>query len=125
MNSLLLRHCVAYLLLALLPLQALAASRLALCAEITNSSHTAAESMKDCAQMAQSSGPKADDSAPPSHGDKSCWLGSICLASVIAFAMPISHHVIPVERAAPVYFSATTNYRSVILDNLQRPPATL
>src|SRR5690606_30959195 len=84
------RQCITYLLIALLPLQAAAASSLALCTETARQSSTVMPAMDDCAQMAMSPHSKAP--VPHSHESKSCWLGSICLASLMGFAVPNNTH---------------------------------
>jgi hypothetical protein len=126
MTSSFFRQCIAYLLVALLPLQAAAASRLMLCAEMPHAPQVAAAARDHCAQMANAAGmQQPPDSAPHSHDSKSCWLGSICVASVTAFAMPVSGQCLSISSTTPVYPSVMASYRSIIPESPQRPPAFL
>ena len=114
-------RCLAYLLIALLPWQAAAAGRLALCAE--NFSVSAAQTMDHCMQM-NSMGDSASPDSSKTHSN-GCWLGSICIASVSVMAMPGAYHFARMEQGAPIYFSTTAFYLSVVPDTPQRPPNTL
>jgi hypothetical protein len=126
MLSPILRQCVAYLLIALLPLQAAAASRLALCAELANSNHGATTTMAHCAEMAQPAG-SPDQASKMSHPGiaKGCWLGTICLASLGAYALPVQHELPPAVASAQIYPPLTAHYLSIVLDDPQRPPSAL
>lgn len=119
------RQYIACLLIALIPIQAAAAGRLALCAEMTGQSR-AAMTMEHCTQMASMTTSTAKDATPAHHEDKNCWLGSVCSASMAAFALPMKHQFAPIERDASISLSTITlHYRSVILDSPQRPPTIL
>lgn len=125
MSRSLIRQCIAYLLIALLPLQAAAASRLALCAEM-GMTHMTPQSMvggEPCAHM---------DAMPPSPTDKSatsntghCWLGSTCLGGLMILAVPATYAGVHIERNSPLYLPHTTLYHSIISESPLRPPATL
>lgn len=124
--------CVAYLLIALLPLQAVAAGRLALCAENPSElawpsasvqTKTSVRQMDRCAQMASMQVPAAD--ATKSTGKPTCWLGSICVVSLGAMALSAPYKVSPAQHSVPIAFSTSAVYLSIISDTPQRPPATL
>jgi hypothetical protein len=118
-------RCCVYMLIALLPLQAMAMSRMAACGDMTGLAHKSAVPMDNCAQMANMSPSSTKDSSSHHHKTTSCWLGSVCLANVVALAVPMKLSSPAMERSAPAYPSVVTHYRSVILDDLQRPPVIL
>lgn len=128
----LIRQCIAYLLIALLPLQAAAASRLALCAQMSETIVRAAPPhVEHCAQMGSMPAQSIDKTAKPST-DKSpasqpsaCWFGSMCIAGLMLMAVPASYADVHIARDTPLYFSLPTFYRSIISDNPLRPPATI
>ena len=121
------RQYLAYLLIALLPLQAVAASRLAVCAELMEGPPQSTVAMEHCEQMADMPLPQSELDTSTSHPHQSpgCWLGSICLVGALAFALPMKQQSTAVERVTPLYLSAIGHYRSVVLDSPQRPPTTL
>ena len=127
MMSSAIRQYLAYLLIALLPLQAVAASRLAVCAELMEGPPQSAPTMEHCEQMADMPLPQSEPDTSISHPHQTpgCWLGSICLVGSVAFALPMKHQSTAMERETPLYLSAIGHYRSVILDSPQRPPTTL
>lgn len=128
-----LRRCIIYLLIALLPLQATAATRLALCAGMDATvsmeaiTPTKDAPMEHCERMDMSKHSAADEiskSATP-HKGMGCWLGSTCVASMLLLALPMDHAVAHVERRVPTHSPLTSNYHSVVAEGPQRPPATL
>lgn len=122
MTRSLLRRCIACFLIALLPLQAAAVGRLALCAELAQASTS--QQMSHCEQMAESALLPAD-SAPHSHEMTGCWLGSVCQVSAISFALPVKPLPATTTTGAAPQPATTALYLSIILDSPQRPPATL
>lgn len=120
-----LRQCFAYLLIALLPLQAVAAARLALCAEDSMGvAKGAMQTMEHCSQMTSMQQSSSSDTTK-AHGNAACWLGSICIASFGVMGLPSTYQFAHIEHSAPSYFSPTALYLSVIPDTPQRPPNTL
>ena len=120
------RHFIARLLILLLPLHAAVAAPLAVCAAMVPPAPADA-AMPHCEQMADSPSPSTLDQTMKldHHPANGCWLGSICLASVSAFAVPmrpVSGQALP---GKPVYAAAASHYRSIILDAPPRPPTTL
>jgi hypothetical protein len=150
MSRSLVRQCIAYLLIALLPLQAAAASRLALCAEMNAAEmgpapHSGISSdttsgaafipadatpmqfmgkSEHCAQMGSMPAPASTDKSSTSH-TSGCWLGSMCLAGMMALALPSTYASVPFERDTPHHIPQTTLYRSIISKSPLRPPTTL
>lgn len=134
MSRFLVRRCIAYLLIALLPLQAAAAGRFALCvamkappAESTN-----IQSMDHCAPMSalqsqRSARASSASSHPvsPSSPHDGCWLGSMCLAGLVPLALPAAYVGVDVERHGSIYPSPTARYLSFISESPLRPPAVL
>jgi hypothetical protein len=122
-----LQRCCIYVLIALLPLQALAISRMAACGDKTSFGQKSAATMDHCAEMAMAgmSPSSTKDSNSHAYKQTSCWLGSVCLAQIMAFAVPVKLASTTIERNAPTYPAIVTHYRSVILDDLQRPPVFL
>jgi hypothetical protein len=126
MSRAFIRRFIASLLVLLLPLHAAAAAPLAVCAEMMPPAH-AKVAMPHCEQMADMPQASAADQATkhdrqPGGG---CWLGSICVAGVSAFAMPMQPVSGQLPRGKPVYAVAASHYRSIILDTPPRPPAIL
>lgn len=119
------RQCVAYFLIALLPLQAAAGSRLALCAEMKNPGHAATMAADHCAQMAAAAESGKETKTPHKPAADGCWIGSICLASLSAMAVPIMPQAAPIKLSALPSPAATGYYQSIILDSPQRPPTFL
>jgi hypothetical protein len=131
------RQCVIYLLIALLPLQATAATRLALCAEmgatVATESATATEyaPMEHCERMDMPNHAATDtalnEGSKPAaqHVGMNCWLGSTCVAAMLLLALPINHVLAHVEHIVPAHSSIASHYHSVIAEGPQRPPATL
>lgn len=136
MSRSLVRQCIAYLLIALLPLQAAAASRLALCAEMSSAEMGAAsfnssaapmhsmERTEHCKQMVSMPAPTSTDKSATSH-TSACWLGSMCLAGLMVLAVPSTYTGVQFERDVPRYLPQTTHYRSIISESPLRPPTTL
>lgn len=124
MSRSLIRQCIAYLLITLLPLQAAAASRLALCAEMgaTHVTMKSMESAEACAHM--DSMPSSTDKSSASDTGN-CWLGSTCLAGLMLLAVPATYAGVQIERNTPLYLPQITIYRSIISENPLRPPTTL
>jgi hypothetical protein len=121
------RQCVIYLLIVLLPLQATAASRMASCAEMKNPDHAATTIMTEhCAQLAAAAGkagnPVDSHQQPKQTG---CWLGSICLATLAVAAIPANDLPGPTKPQTAIFPALTELYRSVVLDDPQRPPTAL
>jgi len=121
----LINRCLAYLLLILLPLQAAAWGRMTVCAEITPPSHSATVSMAHCHDMTARTQPLGDRRSHSHPDGAGCWIGSICIATVAAFAVSTQHSIALVDNNNPTYPSVIALYQSVILDGLQRPPAIL
>jgi hypothetical protein len=119
---------IAYLLILLLPLQAAAAARLAVCAE---SSISAVQTMDHCSQQSMNSSLSRDLSnsdysdATKKQGNTACYLGSICIASFGALAIPSAYHFARIEHERPLHFFTPAFYLSVIPDTPQRPPSVL
>jgi hypothetical protein len=119
------RQYIVYLLVALLSLQAAAAGRMAVCAELGKAAPEIAV-MKHCDHMKDMASPKAaDDSAAHSHKADNCWIGSICLAGMPAFAMPMQQVSASVQQGFLPYFTSPTHYHSIVPDHPQRPPSAL
>jgi hypothetical protein len=129
------RQCLTYLLILLLPLQAAAAGRLALCATLTETTQLNNTAMAEhCAQMdsmprsdtadIQSSDPN-DNHQPHNNQphNSGCWLGSICLAGLGAAALPTAYTTSRIDRITPVPLPHFTYYHSIIAAVPQRPPA--
>lgn len=125
MNSII-RQCIVYVLIALLPLQAAAASRMALCAATMKSDHAATSMAAHCAQLARANS-ESDNPTKLHHDPKQpgCWLGSICLAGLAAIAIPVSHQSSSAESHVAVFPPLTLHYLSIDLDDPQRPPTVL
>lgn len=122
------RRFIARLLILLLPLHAAVAAPLVVCAEMVPAVQTT-EAEPHCEQMAEMA--DSQSSAPEQtmkfdhHPAGGCWLGSICLASVSAFAVPMQPVSGQTLRSKPVYAVTASHYRSIILDAPPRPPTTL
>jgi len=126
MTGSLIHRCLAYLLMVLLPLQAAAWGRMAVCVETAPPARPATVSMANCHDMAMQAQPAVGDMPSHPHPHRAtCWIGSICIATVAAFAVTTQHRIEFVEGSSPTYPSAIALYQSVILDGLQRPPAYL
>lgn len=120
------RQLLVYFLIVLLPFQAAAASRLSLCAEMKMPGHTMASMSDHCAQLAvaaEQSGKTGNSQQHPKQAG--CWLGSICLAGMIGAAIPTNHRIGSVKPSSYEISSVATHYRSVDLDDPQRPPTAL
>jgi len=118
------RQYIAYLLIALLPLQAAAASPLALCAEMVTAGITDVKPAMPCkpiSSMIQSS----STDTPASTHTGACWLGSICLAGHFLMPIPTAYAGIDVGHNSPTYLSEFTFYRSITSESPLRPPASL
>jgi hypothetical protein len=125
MTRSIIHQCIAYLLIAFLPLQAIAAGHLALCAESSAAmTKSGAQTMADCSQMTSMQQSSSLESTT-AHNNSACWLGSICVASVGMIAVPSHYQFIHIEHSAPIYFSTTALYLSITPDTPQRPPTTL
>jgi hypothetical protein len=130
------RQCLTYLLILLLPLQAAAAGRLALCAAVTEPVPSNTTVMSEhCAQMnsmllssttADIQSNDTNDSHQPHSPThiSGCWLGSICLAGLGAVALPAAYTTSRIDRITPVPLPRFTQYHSIIAAVPQRPPAT-
>jgi hypothetical protein len=123
--SVFVRRLVACLLIAFVPLQVTAASRLALCADMIAVPQESAVDSKPCAHMDAMTAEKTAPtlSSPNQHGN--CWLGSICLAGLVLPPMPVVHTNFSIERNPPVYPAQIAIFHSIVLDSPLRPPATL
>ena len=122
--SVFVRRLIACLLIAFVPLQVTAASRLALCADMAPAQQSIAHP-GPCAHMDSMAPEKITDisSSPSHHGN--CWLGAICLAGLTLLPMPVVHAQLSIERNPPLYLAHATFFHSVVLDTPLRPPATL
>jgi len=118
--SLIVRRLIACLLIAFVPLQATAASRMALCAEMGSAS-----SVVPCAHMDSMTTKEISDAPSSSHHNGGCWLGSICLAGLTLPPMPVSHVGINIERNTQTYFAQASFFHSIVPETPLRPPATL
>lgn len=116
------RQCIAYLLITLLPLQATAASPLALCAELTAVQLAGLKPAMPCKQMSSMAHSPSPDTSTHTGA---CWLGSICLAGHFLMPIPVAFAGMDVERYSPSYLPEFTFYRSIVSDNPLRPPAIL
>ncbi|HVL00354.1 MAG TPA: hypothetical protein VM553_11115 [Dongiaceae bacterium] len=117
------RKLLLYLLIMLLPMQAVAMSCLSVCKDVSVPVSNTATVMDHCAEM--NARASTDHSNPPHNKSTTCWLGSVCLAQVAVFAMPIEHRLLTIERDTPAFPTVGVLYRSVILDHPQRPPSLL
>jgi hypothetical protein len=117
--STLIRHFAVYLLVLLLPLQAAASSRFVVCAEMSTAPH--------CDHSATMTTPSADHdmSSKSTHGGSTCWLGSICMASVGFAALPATHNFLPIDQTDSISPFTHHPYDSFIPEGPQRPPAIL
>lgn len=118
-----LRHVVVLLLIVLLPLQAAAAGRLALCAE-----RIPAQASPHCQQLAaQSTQPEHRSPLKQSHSQSQtgCWLGSTCLIGLAALALPSNGLFISHADVQPWALARVSHYLSFIADSPQRPPTSL
>lgn len=119
------RQCITWLLTLLLPLQAAAAAPLALCAALQKPAHDSVV-IPHCDQMKQmTASVSTDDSVSTSHHSDGCWLGSVCIAGMAAFAIPMQQQFAAMEHNAPRYRTSTSHYHSIVPDLPQRPPAVL
>lgn len=127
--SIVLRRLVACLLIAFVPLQVTAASRLALCADIGAAKFLQAKSTavvhEPCGQMASMPAQDMTDIASASHLQEGCWLGSICLAGLTMPPMPSAHASINLERHSQAYRAYVNFFHSIVSDNPLRPPASV
>jgi len=133
--SLIVRRLIACMLIAFVPLQATAASRLALCAEmgamrleVTQLEN--APSFAPCAHMDSMTtnamtANEMPDAPSASHHNGACWLGSICLAGLTLPPMPVSHVGINIERNTQTYFAQASFFHSIVPETPLRPPTTL
>jgi len=126
--SLTVRRLIACLLIAFVPLQVIAASGMALCAEMGSMQTPQAESAGSsapCAHMDSMTKQHAAEVSPSSHHRGGCWLGSICLAGLSLPPMPVAHPGINIERNTQTYLAQTDFFLSIIPDTPLRPPTTL
>lgn len=120
------RHFAVYLLILLLPLQAAAASRFAVCAEQTPINTNASAVMPHCDHgAAMTKAADHDRYSKSIHGGSSCWLGSICMASVGFAALPATHNFVPFVQTDSISPFIDYPYDSFIPEGPQRPPAIL
>ena len=124
MSRSLLRQCIAYMLIALLPLQAAAASGLALCAEMSPAQMHSMQASERCAQMKSMPVTSSTDKSSTPH-TAHCWLGTTCLAGMMLLAVPATYAGMHFERNTPFYLPQTTLYHSIISESPLRPPTTL
>jgi hypothetical protein len=124
--STLIRHIAVYLLVLLLPLQAAAASSMSMCAEMMSINSRDSSTIKHCDHSGSVTASTVNHDADSKAGHAAtCWLGSICMASVGFAALPAAHHFPHIDQTDSVSPFIAHAYTSFIPEGPQRPPAIL